>query len=87
MTLQYGSLPVIREKGGFTVAKAKAFPTTLLVKRENEGTDEEYLQTGEAPEEFAEVGETVVVAEYRLVRTDKLYTVVERHSQGKTAKG
>lgn len=54
----------------------KAFPETLYVKRENEGANDEYLTTETDIQMLAEVGKALMVAEYRLVRTDKLCTVV-----------
>ena len=48
------------------------FAETLYAKFENKGTENEYLQTGDSPEDVLEVGETAVVAEYKLVRTSRV---------------
>lgn len=57
------------------MAKSK-FPKVLFVKIESEGTDNEYLLTGTEVEQLAEIGNTVLVAEYKLVQSQKIKAVV-----------
>ena len=50
----------------------KQYPKTLYALIEESGTKDEYLHTEESLERLVDVGETVTVAEYKLVHTFKV---------------
>ena len=50
---------------------------TLYAKVENPGSEDRYVDTAETIEELAELGETVTIAEYKLVRKFRATTKVE----------
>jgi hypothetical protein len=49
----------------------KKFPERLYVKRESEGTGDEYLQCGETFGELVDANETAELAVYELVEVGK----------------
>jgi hypothetical protein len=51
---------------------ASKFHQTLYAKIENEGGEDQYLETSDKVEELAEIGEVVTIAEYKLVRKHKV---------------
>lgn len=57
------------------------FPQTVMLRVFNEGTDSEFLQAYDNPVEAVadntEPGETVQVAEYRLVTVKKMRTAIQ----------
>ena len=63
------------------MSKRDTFPQTVLVRAFNEGTDSEFMSVYddmiEAVSDNTEPGETVDVAEYRLVVVKKLRTAVQ----------
>lgn len=53
------------------------FPKELYVTVEYEGTEDEFLLTNKNVEDVAQVGETVKVAVYELVRTVEVDTEIQ----------
>ena len=55
------------------------FPKELVVKRENADTKDEYLRAETNPSVIAEVGESVIVGVYKLIRTEIVTAPIARH--------
>lgn len=59
---------------------ARKFSGTLYAKIQNEGEEDQYLETADNIEELAEIGEVVTIAEYKLVRAQKVRVTVNWES-------
>ena len=54
------------------MSKPKTYPQALYVTHENPGADESFFDARPDIEQFAEIGETVEVAEYKLVGVSRV---------------